>query len=168
MFFSFGINEFIIREMARRKEDILRYMGLLLPLRLLTGGLAYVVMVVLTLTLRVERNVFQIILIAGMIPLVNHLDHCFYAGFWSVEKIHYKTLTDLVQNLIGIPLALFFIWRGGSLLHVFLAILIGVVIGLLFSWWLFVREMGRPVIAIDFSQWFFPGLDVRFLSFSMP
>jgi len=153
LFFRFGLDDFMIRELSRSPNKILTSVGALLSLRFLSGLLAYIFLIALAVVLPLDDSTFPLILSAGVFFYINYFDSSFLIGFWSREEIHYDALISLVRDIIGVLLALIFVWADFGLVSVFLALAFGVITGLLVTVVLFVKKIGVPQISLNLPLW---------------
>lgn len=146
-----GISQLVACEIATSSSDARASVGALLPLYALTGAMAFAVAALAAFLL--GPGTLHLVLIASLSFLIGHLSQVFAMGFWGREEMHYIAAGGLVSTLITVPLAFHSIMSGRGLTGVFLALLLGSAGQAAFSWLLFVRRFGAPLLRLDSALW---------------
>jgi len=153
IFADIGINQLIIREIARdhslTSEYITNVSVMKILLSLITFGL-----IALTINLmHYSQIVIYIVYLFGIYTLLDSFAQIFMSIFQAFEKMEYVAITTIITRILLTVLALYLLFSGYGLIELAYAYvtigLIEVVLSVVIS----IKKITKPVMKLNFSLW---------------
>ncbi len=102
---DFGLNNVLVRELARNREQGNSYLNSLLSLKFFLGLLSYVLIILFANILGYSESTRQLIYVAGITVIFDSLQNLFYASLRAAEKLKYEAfgifMSQVITMIIG-------------------------------------------------------------------
>jgi len=140
---SLGLHLYVVREIARRRDQVELYLGNALALILLFSPIACGVMVLVAFAfLSLEPMVQVGIAIAGLYLVLGTLLVLFRAAFHSFERMELDTASTLAENVAIISLCAVVLLSGGGVIGLIVAYAVARLLALVITILLYIRSIG--------------------------
>lgn len=113
---TFGMNNLIIREIARSKERTNEYLTNVLVIRLPLSLLAFVLIVLSMNIMKYPRDTAYTVYLFGIFNILTSLEMTFRSIFQAYEKMEYDAIVGIIEKIILLLVVLFAIYRGYDLI----------------------------------------------------
>lgn len=161
-FTDLGVNQLLVREIARERDQSARYVNnavlLKVPLSVLTMG----VTVFISWIMGLEGDIKVIVYLFGAYNILLTISGTYLSLFQAWERMEYVTLFQTVERLFIVGLGLAVLFMGYGVIEVALVYLIAGFIDITFSALLSFRKFIRPSFRIE------PGLQRDLLVMGLP
>ncbi|HRY36327.1 MAG TPA: flippase [Candidatus Magasanikbacteria bacterium] len=97
---DFGLNNVLVRELARDQEKGNNYLNSLLSLKFILGIFSYVLIILFANILGYAENTKQLIYVAGITVIFDSLQNLFYASLRAAEKLKYEALGIFMSQVL--------------------------------------------------------------------
>ena len=153
IFANLGINQFIIREIARNKELTNEYLTNVSIIKLLLSFLAFG-SIVLTINLMdyPQDTTYAVYLFGGYMILTSFA-LTFRSIFQAFERMEYHAVVMIIEKLILITLVLFVLFSGYGLIELAYAYVFAGIVDVTLSFSIVLIKIAKPKPTIDFSLW---------------
>ncbi len=102
---DFGLNNVLVRELARNQEKGNSYLNSLLSLKFFLGLLSYVLIILFANVLGYSESTKQLIYVAGITVIFDSLQNLFYAALRAAQKLKYEAfgifMSQVLTMIIG-------------------------------------------------------------------
>lgn len=123
-----GLNALAIRNIARSREEVNKYVSNIFTLRILLGVGTFVALVVIAQFLGKGEDVKIVIYILGAWTITQVWSNLFQAVFRAFEAMIYEAVLKILQSIIFFGLIFFTINAGAQLTHVALSYLVASIV----------------------------------------
>lgn len=113
---TFGMNNLIIREIARSKERTNEYLTNVLVIRLPLSLLAFVLIVLSMNIMKYPRDTAYTVYLFGIFNILTSLEMTFRSIFQAYEKMEYDAIVGIIEKIILLLVVLLAIYRGYDLI----------------------------------------------------
>lgn len=153
IFANLGINNLIIRELARNKELTNEYLTNVSVIKLLLSFLAFGLIALTINLMDYPQDTTYAVYLFGIYMILISFAQTFRAIFHAYERMEYDAAVRVIEKIILFPLVLFVLFSGYSLIELaYVYIFIGIVdVTLSFS--IVLIKIAKPKPTIDFSLW---------------
>jgi O-antigen/teichoic acid export membrane protein len=150
---SFGMNNYIIRELARNKEQTREYLTNVSVIKLLLSFIAFGFIVLTINLMDYPQDTTYAVYLFGVYMILTSFSQTFRAIFQAYERMEYNAAVMVIGKIILFPLVLFVLFSGYGLIELaYVYIFIGIVdVTLSFS--IVLIKIAKPKPAINFSLW---------------
>lgn len=153
IFSNIGINNLIIREIARNKEQISEYLTNVLLIRFLLSFLAFGLVVISINLLNYPRDITYAVYFFGIYNILSWLELTFRSIFQAFEKLEYDAIVLIVGKIILLILSLFAIYQDFDLIKLAYVFILSSALSLTLSAVLLLIKIAVPKPKIDFTLW---------------
>jgi O-antigen/teichoic acid export membrane protein len=152
-FTDFGINSFIIREIAKSKQNVKKLLGNSLALKALLSFFT-VLIIVLTATLLGYNNYIVFLLFLAAISMVlDSIAGLLRALFFAFERMHFELITNTAYKSLIFILSIFVLFLGFKVTALVIANLIASILNFLLSLVIVSTKFVRPSISVNLGFW---------------
>ena len=150
---SFGMNNYIIRELARNKEQTREYLTNVSVIKLLLSFIAFGFIILTINLMDYPQDTTYAVYLFGVYMILTSFSQTFRAIFQAYERMEYNAAVMVIGKIILFPLVLFVLFSGYGLIELaYVYIFIGIVdVTLSFS--IVLIKIAKPKPAINFSLW---------------
>lgn len=156
---SWGLDQLLVREVARRREEVGRYLVNFLLIRLLLSVSTYgLLALTVTVVIHYEQATVHVLLLAGAMVIFDSVSNICQAVFIAFERLIYITYASLAMSLFKLGTTWIGLWSGGGLLLLVEIIVGASLVGMLFNLgiarWRFLSEtVDWGDVRNDLSAW---------------
>ena len=133
-FSDFGLNQFAIREVSRRKEEAPKYIGNILTWRTVLALTAFILLLFTTgIIMEVERHIQLITAVLGVAVMIRFFSltgRCFLHAY---ERFDVETVVVLIEQCVLLVIGTLFLWLGYGVLGLASAFFIARAVGCLLT-----------------------------------
>ena len=97
---DFGLNNVLVRELARNREQGNSYLNSLLSLKFILGIFSYALIILFANVLGYEESTKQLIYVAGITVIFDSLQNLFYASLRAAEKLKYEAFGIFISQVL--------------------------------------------------------------------
>ena len=150
---SLGMNNYIIRELARNKELTNEYLTNVSGIKLLLSFLAFGFIVLTINIMDYPQDTTNAVYLFGVYMILTSFALTFRAIFQAYERMEYNAAVMVIAQIILISLVLFVLFSGYGLIELaYVYIFVGIAdVTLSFS--IVLIKIAKPKLTIDFSLW---------------
>jgi O-antigen/teichoic acid export membrane protein len=130
---DFGLNLYLIREVAKNRDLVQSYLNKAITLVLLLSPLSYFVIYIISSQLDVDPDVKASIYLAGVYLIIGALLNLMRASFHAYERMEYETIIVLVERLGTFFSCLLLLWLGYGLIALICAHIVARLIALVLA-----------------------------------
>ena len=151
IFANFGLNTYIIREIARNKELTNEYLTNVSLIKLILSFLAFGLIVLTINLMDYPEDTTYALYLFGIYMILTSFGLTFRAIFQAFERMEYDAVVIVIEQIILISLALFVLFSGYDLIELaYVYIFVGIV-GVTISFSIILIKIAKPKPTIDFS-----------------
>lgn len=150
---NLGMNNYIIREIARNKELTNEYLTNVSVIKLLLSFIAFGLIVLTINLMDYPKDTTYAVYLFGIYMILISFVLTFRSIFQAYERMGYDAAVGVIEYIILFSLVLFVLFSGYGLIELaYVYIFVGIVaVSLSFS--IIVIKIAKPKPAIDFSLW---------------
>lgn len=113
---DFGMHQLLIREIARRPEDIERLLGNGLVIKLVLGGFTALCIFIAARFTNKPDDVLQTVYIIGATQITGSLAEYFSTVFQGLQRMKYAAIANLILSISNTVIGVIILMLGGSFL----------------------------------------------------
>lgn len=147
-----GLRWFLARELAKTPEKTSRYLANGIVLMLITSGIAYLAITLLSLLAGYPVDTRNAILLMALTIFPYTMITVLEGTFIGHEKMHLIVLVNAPLNIANIVLTVVALQMGGDLMVVILIQVIAYTLIALIEWILMLRYVAKPAFGFDLSE----------------
>jgi len=155
IFTNVGINNLIIREIARNKELINEYITSVLAIRLPLSFLSFGLIVLAINIMNYPKDTIQAVYLFGIYNILTSLEMTFRSIFQAYEKMEYDSITAITEKIILTSLAFSAIYLGYNLIELAYIYVFAGIASLTLGAALLSIKIAKPRLIINLSLWKF-------------
>jgi len=150
---NLGMNNFIIREIARNKNLTNEYLTNVSMIKLLLSFLAFGFIVLTINLMDYPQDTTYAVYLFGIYMILTSFALTFRSIFQAYERMEYDAAVGVIEYIILFSLVLFVIFSGYGLIELaYVYIFVGIV-GATLSFSIILIKIAKPKPKIDFSLW---------------
>ena len=146
-----GVNQIVVREIARRKEMGREIFSASLFLRFIFSLVTLVLIALLINLLSSSREIIHATYVCGLAVVSLFFYNLTLAVFQGYERMEFVAIVGIITRACLLGLTLIFVWSGAGLKEIFLPALISGVIGFIVGCYFIGRLFFAPNLRIDYS-----------------
>jgi O-antigen/teichoic acid export membrane protein len=150
---NLGMNELIIREVARDKSKASKYLGNVAIIRAILSIIALVLVVITINLMNYPEDTTTAVYIFALYTILLSVGNIFRVTFRAFEKMEYEAMINILVKGITVSLGLVVLFYGYGLIELAFVFLISSVFNLLFCFSICVKKFARPKLEIDLDFW---------------
>lgn len=153
IFADIGINQLIIREIARDKNVTSEYITNVSLIKILLSIITFGLIALTINLMNYSQNVVYIVYLFGIYTLLESFAQIFLSIFQAYEKMEYVAIVMIVEKIIIISLGFYLIFSGYGLIELAYAYVIAGIIEVILSLIISLKKFSKPKLKINFSLW---------------
>ena len=150
---EFGFSNLVIRDVAKEKSRVQKYLSNVLVLRFLLVIAALLVLVLFIENSNYSPHLKTIVYIVALASFINSLSQVFRYHFQSFEVMEFESLVVIIQSIIFFLFGMLVLLQGFGLLEVVIVYLFANIISFILSAFLVLAKISRFSWNIDFKLW---------------
>lgn len=155
IFIDLGYNTFLIREVARDKSKVNKFVSNLISFRLILGVIVFIFIIMTINLMGYPSDTKNVVYLFAFYILIESFSTIYRSVFRAFERMEYEALITILSNLLRVSFALIFIFLGYGLMVIGLIFIFSGIFDLLISTIVCERKFVKSRLEIDFS--FFKG-----------
>ena len=150
---SFGMNNYIIRELARNKEQTSEYLTNVSVIKLLLSFLAFGFIVLTINIMDYPRDTTYAVYLFGIYMILTSFALTFRSVFQAFERMEYDAVVMVIVKIILFMLVLFVIFFGYGIIELAYVYIFAGIVAVTLSFSIALIKIAKPKLTIDFSLW---------------
>lgn len=150
---NLGMNELLIREVARDKSKADKYLGNIVIIRLILSVIVFALIVIVINLMNYPADTITIVYLFGAYALITSLAAIFRVTFRAFESMEWEALINILVKIITVSLGLLVLFSGFSLIELAYVFLSASIIGLILSFLICGRKFAKPKLQVDLDFW---------------
>ena len=150
---SFGMNNYIIRELARNKEQTSEYLTNVSVIKLLLSFITFGFIVLTINIMDYPRDTTYAVYLFGIYTILTSFALTFRAIFRAFERMEYDAAVMVIEKIILFPLVLFILFSGYGLIELAYVFIFTGIVAVSLSFSIVLIKITKPKLTIDFSLW---------------
>jgi len=148
-----GLTDLATRDISRDKSKTSKYLGNLLIVKLCLCLVASLLMILTINLINASQELRISIYLICFVFSIDTFIWIFYSAFRAYEKMLYEALTLLIHNIVIVGFVLYFLIKGGSIIQLISAFVIGKTVGLIITAYFGYKLLPKPLFEIDLKFW---------------
>ena len=153
VFSDLGYNTLLIREVARDKSQVSKYLNNTICIHALLAIVIFALIVITINLMGYPADTKNVVYLFGIYTLVVSFSAVFKVTFRAFEKMEYEAGITIFANIIRVSLGLLVLFLGYGLIELALVFLLSGVFDFLLSFLVCERRFVKPKIEFDFDFW---------------
>lgn len=153
IFANLGINQFIIRELARNKNLTNEYLTNVSVIKLLLSFLAFASIVFTINLMDYPQDTTYAVYLFGIYMILTSFALTFRSIFQAFERMEYHAVVMIIEKIMLISLVLFVLFSGYGLIELAYAYIFAGIVDVTLSFSIVLIKIAKPKPTIDFSLW---------------
>lgn len=153
IFANFGINNLIIREIARNKELTNEYLTNVLVIKLPLSFLAFGFIVLAINIMNYPQDTTYAVYLFGIYMILASFGMTFRSIFQAYEKMEYDAIVVIIEKIILLSLVLFALFSGYGLIELAYVYVFTGIASVTLSATIVLMKIAKPKPRIDLSLW---------------
>jgi O-antigen/teichoic acid export membrane protein len=153
LFADLGLSTLTIREVARDKSKVNRYLGNIALIKIILSILTFIVIFITINLMQYPSDTKIAVYVFGCYWILNSFTQLFRSIFRAFEKMEYEALTTSLEKIVAVSLGLFVLFSGYGLIELSLVILLAGIINFFVTFLVVIVKFSRPKFEIDFKFW---------------
>ena len=150
---NLGMNELLIREVARDKLKAAKYLGNIVIIRLILSAIVLALIVIVINLMNYARDTTIAVYIFGGYTILTYLGFMFRMTFRAFERMEYEAALNILERVLTTSLGLLILFMGFGLIEVAYVFLFAGIVNLLLSFLICARRFAKPKLEIDLGFW---------------
>jgi O-antigen/teichoic acid export membrane protein len=148
-----GLDQLLIREVARHKDRAAKYLGNTLVIELLLSFVAFAFIALAVWVMRLAPDAAVVLYIAGGRYILTIFSSTVKCVFRAYEKMEYDALLSSVKSLVTVAAGAAVLLLGYGLVAVMLAYLAAAALDLVITIFITLKRFVRPKLEMDYAFW---------------
>jgi O-antigen/teichoic acid export membrane protein len=148
-----GLNQLLIREVARHKDSAAKYLGNTLVIEFLLSVVAFAFIALAVSVMRLAPDVAVVLYIAGGCNILAIFSGTVKCVFRAYEKMEYDALLTSIKSLVTVAASAVVLLLGYGLVAVMLAYLAAAALDLVITTGITLKRFVRPQLEMDYAFW---------------
>jgi len=150
---SLGINNFIIREIARNRELANKYLTNVLVIKLILSFFTFTFIVLTINLMNYPQDTTRAVYLFGIYTILTSFTLTFTSIFQAFEKMEYNAVISIIEKIILFLLVFFVLIFGYGLIEVAYVYIFTGIVGTTLSFAVVLVKITKPKLEIDFLLW---------------
>jgi O-antigen/teichoic acid export membrane protein len=148
---NFGMNNYIIREIARNKEQTREYLTNVSVIKLILSFLAFGFIILTINIMDYPRDTTYAVYLFGIYMILTSFAQTFRSVFQAFERMEYDAVVMVIEKIILFMLVLFVIFSGYGLIELAYVYIVAGIVAVTLSFSIILIKIAKPKPTIDFS-----------------
>ena len=153
IFANLGINNYILREIARNKELTNEYLTNVSVIKLLLSFLAFALIVLTINLMEYPRDTTYAVYLFGMYMILTSFAQTFRSVFQAFERMEYEAVISIIEKIILFMLVLFVLFSGYGLIELAHVYIFAGIVAITLSFSIVLIKIAKPKPSINLSLW---------------
>ena len=153
IFANLGINQFIIRELARNKNLTNEYLTNVSLIKLILAFLAFGFIALTINLMDYPQDTTYAVYLFGIYMILTSFAQTFRSVFQAFERMEYDAVVMVIEKIILFMLVLFVIFSGYGLIELAYAYIFVGIVAVTLSFSIVLIKIAKPRPTINFSLW---------------
>ncbi|MBD3310424.1 oligosaccharide flippase family protein [Candidatus Woesearchaeota archaeon] len=150
---NFGVNTLIIREIAKKKQLVEKYLSNSLSALVLLSLLAAAVGTIIIYFTRSDIEITVVVLLAGITSILDKVNNVFKSVLTAFEMIPYISVIMVVERIVALAVALFVLLSGYGIIMFMLAFVISNLIMAIVYYIVTAKKITIPRLSLELDVW---------------
>lgn len=150
---SLGINNFIIREIARNRELTNKYLTNVLVIKLILSFFTFTFIVLTINLMNYPQDTTRAVYLFGIYTILTSFTLTFSSIFQAFEKMEYNAVISIIEKIILFLLVFFVLIFGYGLIELAYVYIFTGIVGTTLSFAVVLVKITKPKLKIDFLLW---------------
>jgi len=150
---TFGFDSLLIRDIAKNKEEVYKYVNNILTIKIVFGIIALIILFIVSQFINKPTYLIVAIYIFGIDIIVGGFSDTLRNIFQAYENMRFYAITNIIEKFLWAGLLLLVIFMKTTLLNVALATLTSAFLGLLITYWLAKKNLVKISLETDWIFW---------------
>lgn len=128
VFIDLGINNFLIREVAREIKNTARYLGNIIIFKLLSGVIIYFIMMAAIFLLGKPMEIRWMVYLAGIMIIINNINGTLYSAIRGYQNLKYESIGIIIGQLIVFLVGLMVIFLKLPTVYLFVPLILSEIV----------------------------------------
>ena len=148
-----GLQTLAIREVARDRSLISKYLGNIAILKLILSAIAVGIIFLVITLLNYPPDTTKVVYIIGISVFFSSLSTALRWCFQAFQKMEYEALVNILQGLLLLGIGLTVVYLGRGLIGLAFAHLSTSILIFIFSFLITIKKFAKPRFEIDWDFW---------------
>ncbi|MCK4734699.1 MAG: flippase [Methanophagales archaeon] len=153
IFANLGINNYIIREIARNKELTKEYLTNVSLIKLILSFIAFGLIVLTINLMDYPEDTTYAVYLFGIYMILTSFALTFRAIFQAFERMEYDALVIVIEQIILFALVLFILFSGYGLIELAHVYIFAGIVAITLSFSIVLIKIAKPKPSINLSLW---------------
>ena len=153
IFANLGINNYIIREIARNKNLTNEYLTNISVIKLLLSFLAFGLIVLTINLMDYSEDTTYAVYLFGLYMILTSFALTFRAIFQAFERMEYDAVVIVIEQIILFALVLFVLFSGYGLIELAHVYIFAGIVVITLSFYIVLLKIAKPKPSINLSLW---------------
>jgi O-antigen/teichoic acid export membrane protein len=153
IFANFGLNTYIIREIARNKELTSEYLTNVSLIKLILSFLAFALIVLTINIMDYPQDTTYAVYLFGIYMILTSFSLTFRSVFQAFERMEYEAVISIIEKIILFMLVLFVIFSGYGLIELAFVYIFAGIVAITLSFSIVLIKIAKPKPSINLSLW---------------
>jgi O-antigen/teichoic acid export membrane protein len=153
IFASLGINNYIIRELARNKELTNEYITNISVIKLLLSLLTFALIALTINLMNYPQDTTHAVYLFGIYMLLTSFTFTFRSIFQAYEKMEYDAAVMVIEQVLRLALVLLVLSFGYGLIELGFVYIFTGIVAMVLSFSIVLIKIAKPKPTINFSLW---------------
>jgi O-antigen/teichoic acid export membrane protein len=150
---NLGINNYIIREVARNKELTNQYLTNVSVIKLVLSFITFGLIVLTINLMDYPQDTTYAVYLFGVYTILTSFALMFRSIFQAYERMEYDAAVGIIEYIMLFPLVLFVLFSGFGLIELAYAYIFAGIVAVTISFSIVLIKIAKPKPTIDFSLW---------------
>jgi len=152
---NFGLNNLIIRDVSKKRDEVKKYVDNVLSLRLIFSVISFFLLIIIINLMNYPSSVKLIVYLFGLYSILDTVSEMFKAVFYAFEEIKYIAITRIINKSLILIFSLLALFFGYGLLYVAYIFVISILIDILLSFLIVQKKFTKVSFGRDTAFWKF-------------
>lgn len=150
-FADLGVNQLLVREIARQKEKSSYYVNNALCLKIILAIVTFILIVIITSILNLSTELSLLVYLFGIYNILLSISNTYLSLFQALEKMEYISLFQVIERTFITILTIIFLLEGFKLLIIGYIYLLGGVIDIITVFLITSKKFINPSLSFNFQ-----------------
>lgn len=162
IFADLGINQLLVREIARKKQLSEYYVNNAILLKILLSILTFIGIILITWTLKFPKTLSILLYLFGIYNILFTLSGTYLSLFQAWEKMEYVALSQVIERVIIATFTLIVLFQGYGVIAVAYIYILAGIMDMIVAATITFKKFIKPLFKIDW------GLQKKLLIMGLP
>lgn len=150
---NLGMNELLVREVARDKSRATKYLSNIVIMRLILSAIVFALIALVINLMDYPEDTTMAVYVFGAYIILTSLANIFRVTFRAFERMEWEALINISERMITTSAGLVVLFMGFGLIELAYVFLAAGTVNLLLSFLICARKFARPKLEADLDFW---------------